>query len=262
MPSSLLIRLSVIVVVTLGCSRPSEPSELDSDRQTFARPYLSGLPNTGPCGGNPQPPGVDHTCNAGVAFVGVELASTAPQGASGDLDAAIGRWNRLLREAAGPGGSKVIEISPGTTIYVNATSRNGLFCGEATSGSGRADRVDVWPAPHSRCVGRQTGSLVTILTHELSHVLGWDGSHGGDQARNSPLTNVGCTTFLPKLEEGAAISGNVCYHDVEAILRAQIDQEAMSTATYFTQPILSGTNVSRLVFEIPRGTTTNVALTG
>ncbi len=123
------------------------------------------------------------------------------------------------------------------------------------------DRVEVWPSGDANCVGKQNASLPTILVHELSHVLGWDASHGGDPARSSSLTNTGCTTFIPKPSEGGGISGSVCYHDVEAILRAQIGSGSMSSSTYFSQPILSGTNVNPRSVVLPEGTDTTFTLT-
>lgn len=251
---------------TLGCSQPSEPSEARPGRRISGSPYLSGLATTGPCGGTPQDPGVDHTCNSGSAVVGVRLADgPQPQGASASLQEAVDRWNELLKQATGPGGGKELVNGSGTPVHINAVTTQGQFCGETTSGTlslGRAARVDVWPEGHTNCVGKQTGTLETILTHEFSHVLGWDASHGGAQARSSSLTNTGCTTFLPKPEESAEISGSVCYHDVEAILRAQTGLGSMLTATYFTQRILTGTNVSQLVLEVPQGTSKGVGLTG
>lgn len=146
-------------------------------------------------------------------------------------------------------------------FYVNASTTNGDFCGGTFEGSGRVDRVEVWPSGNANCVGKKTAGLATILVHELSHVLGWDASHGGDPARSSSLTNTGCTTFIPKPSEGGGISGSVCYHDVEAILRAQIGSGSMSSSTYFSQPILSGTNVTPRSVALPEGTDATFTLT-
>lgn len=125
---------------------------------------------------------------------------------------------------------------------VNIPSGSGPFCGGVSpGGSGVTGPLNVWPSSDINCSNKKTGSLTAVLTHELSHILGWNSGHGGDSA--AAVLTENCTTFNVKFGTPDPINASVCLHDVEALFRAHSSGSGWPHAwTYFRSPILWTTN--------------------
>lgn len=175
----------LIVGCSVDTSGPTNPAS--SLAPSF---YVEGSSTT--CGGtgtnNSYLDGVDRECltHGTIYFT---LSGLSDNDVSGPFE----EWNRYLREAPelpllatqlGSGGIPLIR-------HANSTS----YCGGTIEGSnGRVSSVNIWPSTHASCQGKQSGSLAAVLTHELSHALGWNSGHGSDSAATT--TTAGCTSFL------------------------------------------------------------------
>lgn len=102
--------------------------------------------------------------------------------------------------------------------------------------------MNVWEASHTQCSGAKSADLTTVITHELSHVLGWNSAHGGYPGSLTSLTQD-CATFTADPADSGPLSGNVCLHDVEALFRARLNSNGWPyDPDYFSTPILWTTN--------------------
>lgn len=95
-----------------------------------------------------------------------------------------------------------------------------VVVGGATSGSvwcGAADDIAMVITLYSGvgCSGN-TGGLGEVLTHELSHIYGWTGTHV-HKPDGSTGKSDHCATVLP---EGGSINTNVCAHMLEGAAAA------------------------------------------
>lgn len=214
-----------VIASTLAACQPAQPTD-SSDGSSQPSFYVNGSSNNGICGGSgvhAHGAGVDGTCNQNTALV---FLTPIPDNLTtrGTINAAIGNWNDRLEEAKGFNVPTLAYSADGgiSVEFPANLSSDGEFCGGAPDGSGQVAKVVLYRlGDGSACVSHQRGSLVQALTHEIAHVLGLNQQHGGPAARSSPLTSSGCTSYIPPGSGYGNLTANVCYHEVETIIRAR-----------------------------------------
>jgi hypothetical protein len=222
-----------------------DPIASTPDSPTGLSLNVEGPGSGGVCGGGGlagQSAGVDHTChpNGEVVYL-YDIGDGAGPQAKLELDQAIDDWNFYLEQGAEFGMFKLGRTTSG--IPVNFQSGSGeLWCGSVASGSGGT--VGTVSIKHdANCGSDRRAPRQNIVTHELAHVVGWNGGHGPDFAKSGPLTAGLCTTFLPTdtiLLVENPVPGSVCYHEVEPIFRARMDGGWAPDSLLLAQPLLVG----------------------
>src|SRR5690606_30581915 len=112
----------------------------------------------------------------------------------------------------------------------------------------------------SACTASQRGSLSQVLTHEIAHVLGLNQQHGGVAARSSPLTSTGCTSYLPTGQGYGNLTAQVCYHEVETIIRARNGSGYVYDSAFYSAPLAYSTNVTPRAVSVEAGSNQSFAV--
>jgi hypothetical protein len=243
----------LILLGAAGCSpAPTAPHELSGSLQP-AFYVVGGSTTCGGTGNDALGDGVDGSCLRGKSSINLNQ----PSNGLAELQQAIGYWNARL---SGVPSMPLLQIVPSGGTAVNIPSGTGQFCGGVNPGTGGVTgALNVYLSSHPDCTTRKTGGLTAVLTHELSHVLGWNSGHGGDSAVTSLTEN--CTTFNVKFGTPAPINESVCLHDVEALFRAHASGSGWPHSfTYFQSPILWTTNAPAST-SIPVSSSAQVAMT-
>jgi hypothetical protein len=245
--------VQMLVLLSAGCSpAPTAPHELSGIRQPSFY-VVGGSTTCGGTGNDALGDGVDGSCLRGKSSIDLNQ----PANGLAELQQAIGNWNVRL---AGVPSMPLLQIVPSGGTTVNIPSGTGQFCGGVNPGTGGVTgALNVYLSSHPDCTTRKTGGLTAVLTHELSHILGWNSGHGGDSAVTSLTEN--CTTFNVKFGTPAPINESVCLHDVEALFRAHASGSGWSYSyTYFQSPILWTTNAPDNT-NIPASSSAQIAMT-
>lgn len=200
--------------------------------------------------------GIDRTCllqgNIGLNFNlanGVSKLNILPAMEPGNLFLKDLTSMPLLSEVS----------SGGVPFNVHGLSGSNQYCGDTPGGSGgHVLRVDIWPASDPACNSGGSGTLREIAAHEMSHVLGWNGGHGGSPDAANSFT-VGCAAFI---DIGTVpLSSAACRHDVEALFRAKASTSGWTLpATYAYSPILWTTDAPSSA-SVAVGATSQVDIT-
>jgi hypothetical protein len=255
------------VLVFSACA--ADPSGPVADAVLAPAFNMEEILSGGICGGGSlagQSAGVDHTCHPNNGAV--NLYDTGPGAgaqAKAELDNAIEAWNTYLRQGIDLSGGMfwLARSSSGVPVSFDAGGGN-LWCGTVTPGSGGT--VGPVAIKHDNNCGEiRRAPRQNIVTHELSHVVGWNPGHGPGVAKIAPLTAGLCTTFLPSqspLKDEDPVPGSVCYHEVEPIFRARMDGGWAPDDLLFAQPLLVGvvTNPG-LISGLASGDTANLNVT-
>jgi len=172
------------------------------------------------------------------------------------VNLAIGNWNNVIKDAKGfnvP--TLAYAASGGIPVYFPAnTSPDGEFCGTTTPGTGQVTKITLMRLGEgSACTASQRGSLSQVLTHEIAHVLGLNQQHGGVAARSSPLTSTGCTSYLPTGQGYGNLTAQVCYHEVETIIRARSGTGYAYDSSFYSAPLTLSTNVTPRTVSVDAG---------
>lgn len=243
-------------VMLFGCSDESPIATPSSPRITASS--VGGLQN-GICGDISTQSGVDASCHAGQPVVYVEAAGQQASTVASILSDALFRWNEKLREGGRLNFFSLAAGGGGTKVRLDATSSTGEYCGKTENVS----EVRIFPASSTNCASSETGSLLAVVTHELGHVLGWNGGHGPPFAALSSVTGAQtgrCTMFI---RPGFPVSANVCHHDAEPLFRARLAGGwSVGDDTLFAEELLVGTDAPDAELTVEVGESMAVVLSG
>jgi hypothetical protein len=219
--------VTCLLAFSSGCAElPSSPVVGDSDVVAVVAALESAGCSPGIFGssfyGNP-PDG--WGCDAEVDFYSSD-SDLALQ-----LASAVDAWNSRLVEtgfAELPEFRTTTEPALAKAIAVG-TSLGSAFCG---SWDQFKDTLTVSTA----CNGN-TGTLYTLLLHEVGHAVGWVGS-GVDKVTFGTSAASHCVMNLPS---DLSINSTICVHEIEGVL-AGFNLVAYDFNTFFSTPFVVGAN--------------------
>ncbi|MEP6592004.1 MAG: hypothetical protein ABJC19_12555, partial [Gemmatimonadota bacterium] len=191
----------------------------------------------GACGGSGI---VDPTCWPSSATITVSGDSSA---LNLDIGNAISKWQELLSSGAFTGAPQLVGVASGGDIAVidHGVPTTSAWCGETPPIAGtHPNTIHLYASNTSKCASSRTGSRTTTILHELAHVLGYSGEHGGSIAGANALT-ANCVTFLFGSGGPGPIPTQVCRHEVEPIFRAYYGTSL--EAEFFNWPIVFRSNL-------------------
>lgn len=226
----------------------------DPTRSTGPAFYVIGSSDNGICGGSgvhQHSSGVDGTCYPNTAVIAL-----TPDGGGTDgitvIQNAISNWMPLLQEASGFNVPTLVYApSGGIPVEFPANMGAGDYCGGTPDGAGSITLTQY--VPTVTC-GGQRGTLEQVLTHEIAHLLGLNQQHGGSFARSSSLTSTSCTSYIPLGSGFGNLTTNVCYHEVETIIRARNGGYTYDEA-FYSSPLAQSTDVTPRVTSVEAGST-------
>jgi hypothetical protein len=105
------------------------------------------------------------------------------------------------------------------------------------------------------CVAANTGDFTSVLKHALGHVLGWTNVV---HKQGVPGISDNCIMYL-SAERLRPVGGDVCLHDVEAVLLAY--RGLSLPAAYFQSAIAQKTDLRTAPLTLQRGAQFTLALT-
>ncbi len=138
---------------------------------------------------------------------GTVIQVSGPASRAGDIQAATAAWSGALKHISVTGMPRP-DWTPGTgqvqVVVIAGPNPNNLWCGAVNDPPAN---IFMYPQGHSSCTNNP-GDFLTILTHEMSHVMGYNSTLEGPN-----VVPGNCALYLPA-------SGSICQHEIEYLYAA------------------------------------------
>lgn len=253
-----MVAMSLMI---LGCAGGEAPSPTLADSPVPEGLEIPVAMMTGPsCGIS----GTSYLRKCWATDVVIEVATSSTDATiQQHLEAGVNRWNTLL-SAAPVSYRRVFSWNGTTTSGADAVVHvhgpvGATFCGNVNPST---FVIDLYVLGAAQCpVGLSfTGDIPTVLAHELASVIGWE--DGVENLGIAGVSNEYCVSTFPDRFSPGPLSTNICYHDVNGVMRLYKLGSVDLGGAYWSTKILSQTDVGLAAATVDSGQTVAITANG
>ncbi len=170
------------------------------------------------------------------AVIGVS-AEAGSEGAGDAIQVATAAWDSALN-AGRARGAPTLQAGGGD-VFVRVEGNSQAYCGRVTDPPAPFT-VRLISSTPNECAPSNSSGMATALTHELSHVLGFQDN--GEKVAGLPEITDGCTTQLPT--DHTVIHSTVCQHEADLVYAAYGLRRSPLPVDFWFRYIVTGVTLS------------------
>lgn len=250
--------MAVIAIMTLGCAgaEVATPTLADPGVSAAEVPVIAMM--TGPSCENS---GTNYLRKCWANNVVIEVATSSSDPAVREqLVDGVNLWNSLLNDAPNSYRRSFIWSGTNTTgadaiVHVHGPA-TATFCGDVNPDT---FVIDLFVLGTSNCMVTNSlhGDIATVLAHELSSVIGW--AENVEDRGVAGVSDEFCVSTFPGNKIVGPLSTNMCYHDVNGIMRLYRFGTVELGEDYWSTKILATTDVALAASAVDSGQSVSIS---